>query len=465
MKWHLKGKPYDVQSAAMEKASGKDGFAYFMEMGLGKSAVALNEAVDLVKRGEVDDVSVVCPPSLKSNWAEEITKWEVPLKGHVWPDLPNSNQPTVSIINYEAFSGGAQRGYSHFLNVAKNRRLLMILDESIQIKGPDSIRTKNLLSISPFLSHRRILSGAPITQGPQDAWTQLRFLGALKGSNYYGFRNKFCNMGGFKGKQVIGAKNSAELHELLDCWGFRAKKSDWTDLPPKQYHKREIGLSKVLQSHYFDMETKFITGLQNGSIVEAAQVVTQLLKLQQITSGFINDEFGECHILDENPPKYKELLNILEEISGKVLVFTHFRPTTTLLHKRLQDNYGAAIMIGGMTDSQISAEKKRFNEDSSCRVFVIQADTGKYGHTLLGSAEPNNRCSTTVFYENSYNLDTRLQSEDRNHRHGQDAEMVNYIDLFSSPVDLRAVVALQKKLNIATEVVDGVTHGSLPKLG
>jgi len=459
MQWHLSGLPYEVQQAALNKAEGNSGFGYLMEMGLGKSAVYLNEGVDLIGKGLIDGFGVVCPPSLKTNWMDEVVKWNVPkeIKAYKWPEVPpnDSNRPFMQVINYEAFSGGAQRGYSHFHNVAKKKRLMVGLDESVQIKGNESLRTKNLLALSPFLTHRRIMSGAPVTQGPMDAWAQLRFLGAIKGSSYHGFKTKFCKMGGWMNKKVIGCRYPEELYALFDAHGFRARKEDWTDLPPKVYHTREVGLSEKQRKHYKEMEASFITQVVTDEFIEAAQVVTQLLKLQQISSGFIIDGDKNAHVIDDEPPKYRELLSIAEQVRGKVLVFTHFRHTTTLLHQKLQKDYNAAIMIGG-DDDKNDAEKARFNNDPECRMFVIQLDTGKYGHTLNGGPEPENHCSTSVYYENTFNLDTRLQSEDRNHRHGQQGDMVNYFDLVSSPVDTRAILALQKKLDIASEVVDGI---------
>lgn len=458
MQWHLDGSPYQVQDVALHKAGGSDGFAYLMEMGLGKSAVFLNEAVDLLMKGETDEIAVVCPPSLRLNWRDEVNKWKAPLAVGVWPNtIESSSDPILNVLNYEAISGGAQRGYSFLHERAKSRRLMVGLDESVQIKNHKSVRTRNLLTLSPFLSHRRILSGAPITQGPHDAWAQLRFIGALRNSNYYGFRNRFCKMGGWMGKQVVGTRNSADLYSILDQWGFRARKTDWTDLPEKIFTCREVDLTIRQREAYKEMAEAFVAYV-NGEHVEAAQVVTQLLKLQQITSGFIINENKETLIIEETPPKLKVLHEILDEVTGKVLIFTHFRHTTTQLVKQLQDRCRPALMIGGMGDDAIAEQKRRFEHDSECRAFVIQTTTGKYGHTLLGGEGPNNRCSTTVFYENSFDLDARLQAEDRNHRHGQDRAVV-YVDLVSSPVDTKAIAALQNKLNIASEVVDGVRKG------
>jgi SNF2 family DNA or RNA helicase len=455
MKWLLKGKPYTVQSKALEKCNARPGFGYFMEMGLGKTAVVLAEFTALAAEDKVDGLVVVCPNSIKSDWHNERQKWGVPHPSFVWPDLPDNAKPFMLVMNYEAFSSGVCAGYSYLMQKAKTFRLMVVLDESIQIKNYKSKKTKHLLALAPFLTFKRVLSGAPITQGPHDLWAQLRFLGAVP-INYHAFRYRFCKMGGFMAKQVIGARNEEELSQLIDDWGFRAKKADWTDLPPKlppitRFAEMTTDQKKI----YKEMEKTFIAYI-HGERVESNAVITQLQKLQQITSGFIIPAEGaEPLVIEAEPPKYRELLNILGEVQGKVLVFAHYRYTILSLMKLMSD-FNPAILIGGMEREAIDAEKLKFNKDPSCRLFIIQTTTGKYGHTLLGNVEggnPDNLCSTTVFYENSYSLDNRVQAEDRNHRHGQ-TRAVQYIDLVSSKTDTAAIKALQRKESVADAIVN-----------
>lgn len=452
--WRIKGKPYEVQRRALEKSNGREGFGFLMEMGLGKTATTLNEFMDLLHEDKVDGLVVICPPSLKDVWMKELKEWGVWIDGTVWTHVPSTDKPFILIINYEAFSSGACKGYSYLHKLLQQRRVYVALDESTQIKNPQSVRTKHLLTLAPFCKFRRILSGAPMTQGPHDLWAQLRFIGAIKGMNFYAFRNRFCKMGGWMAKQVVGARNSEELAQILDEWCFRAKKADWTDLPEKIYTVRSAEMSPAQKKAYEVMKRDFILFLSTEQSVEAPQVITQLIKLQQITSGFIIDEHKELFIIEPKPAKLKVLLEVMEEVEGKVLVFAVFRHTISLLKEALGE-YQPAIMVGEddfkRYGTTLDAEKDRFANDPLCRVFIIQTQTGKYGHTLLGSKE--HRCSTSVFYENSYSLDDRLQAEDRNHRYGQDKAVV-YIDMISSPVDAACVNALQKKGNIASEVID-----------
>ena len=458
MSWLLKGEPKEVQTLALTAGYGKPGYAYFLEMGLGKTAVTLAEIEQLRRADLIDGAIVVCPPSLKENWAEEIEKWGLQdVRCSVWPKHNVSDDFDINILNYESLSSGSQAGKDFIQTTCLKQRIYLVLDESTQIKNNQSKRTKSLLGLSKYASFKRILSGLPMVQGPQDIWAQLKFLGALKGVNFYAFRNRYCRMGGWMGKQVVGPKNESGLSSLLQEWSFRATKDEWTDLPPKLPPViRKVELSKIESKHYKEMEKDFVTWVKGTESVEAPQVITKLLKLQQISSGFINDEMGNPVPLVDMPSKAKELQMVLEESSGKVLVFCHFNYSVTLLRDVLAKQYNPALMVSKAMQKEFGVtmqeEKKKFEHDSSCRVFIVQTTTGKYGHTLLGGPGPD-RCKNVVFYENSYSLDDRVQAEDRPHRHGQD-QPVSYTDLVCSPTDKKAIVALQRKFGVADTIIN-----------
>ena len=197
--WHLKGTPYAVQTKALDKANGRRGFAFFMEMGLGKTATAYNEFLDLYSMDLVEVMVIVCPQSLKEVWATEAEEWEVPIKVDIWPAVPNS--PTVLAINYEAILG---KGGKFLEKILQNSKVYLVLDESIHVKNPQAKRTKRMIKLSAEAEYVRILSGAPIVKSPLDIWGQFRCIGQLVGKNQYAFRNRFCVMGGYLGKQIVG---------------------------------------------------------------------------------------------------------------------------------------------------------------------------------------------------------------------------------------------------------------------
>lgn len=451
MTWLLKGEPFEAQETAlMRTANEPHGYAYFMEMGLGKTAVIIAEFMKLAREQKVDKLVVVCPNSLKKNWAREIQDWtDNTLTCGVWPDTtPNKTH----VLNYEAFSGGARKGESFVRDLCEESRVMLVLDESTQIKNNQSVRTKSLLGTSRMAEYTRILSGAPMVQGPQDIWAQLKFIGEFRGVNFYQFRNRYCRMGGYMGKKIVGPNPDTigEIHRILDRCAFRARKEDWLDIPPKMYYTRDIDQSPAQKRHYKSMVQDFVT-LINGEEIEAAMVITQMGKLQQISSNFVYDEAGKVQKIDGPNHKLNEIKQILEEIEGRAIIVTYFTHSTENLLEELE-GYGAVGIYGGLSDDEIEQAKKEFNEGEA-RVIVCQSSAAKYGHTLLGSKDLP--CHTTIFYENSFSLDDRIQIEDRNHRIGQ-KHGVNIIDLPSSGVEMKVIKALQQKQDISEAIIDAI---------
>lgn len=450
--WQIKGKPFEAQIEALNRTKHEPhGFAYFMEMGLGKTAVTLAEFVKLKNDGKVDVLVIACPHSLKQNWADEVKFWtEGGLTTSIWPKFEDAD---VYIFNYEAFSVGGRTGEAALRGLCGKKRVYLALDESTQIKKHNSVRTKSLLGTARMCSYTRILSGAPMVQGPQDIWAQLKFIGAMKGINFFQFRNRFCLMGGYMGKKIIGANpvSVSELHRILDTCSFRAKKMDWLDIPEKTYFTRTIEMSPQQKRHYKSMLVDFITYV-NGQEVDAAMVVTQMGKLQQISSNFVYDEDGVPRDLGGPNRKLNEIKQILDdEIDGKLIVVSYFAHSTQVLLSELEE-YGVVGIYGGQSSEEIAAAKEDFNRGDA-RVIVCQESAAKYGHTLLGTEDMP--CCTTVFYENSFSMDDRVQIEDRNHRIGQ-RFTVNIIDMVCSDIEAKVIKALQQKQDIAEAIIDAI---------
>jgi hypothetical protein len=269
-------------------------------------------------------------------------------------------------------------------------------------------------------------------------------------------------MGGFKMKQVIGAQNEEILAELISPHVFRATKSDWTNLPSKLYSQREYDLPPNMRAMYKQMENEFVLWLENGDDVSVNAAITKYIKLAQISSGFIIREDGGVEELvdPKSNPRVSLLKEIIErEVTGKVVVAYHHRHTLDILKEVLRD-CNPAIIQGGLSEYSIRLEKDKFNKQPECRVLLAQIRASKYGHTLLGGPEPENRCSTMIFFENTYSLDDRSQVEDRIHRHGQTSNGVLYIDMFGTSLDYRVNRALQRKEGIFQSVFRATSSSS-----
>jgi len=452
--------PHPVQIEALKRSNGALGFAYFMEQGLGKTYTSYLDFKDRLAERNATRMVVFCPNSFKSGWVDDAYDSGIgdDFDFHVYESGSWANdaflrreykKPPVMIMNYEAArTDAAQEVVKKF---TANRNVFCVADESIQIKTHNSLTTRSLLELGKEMRYTRILSGKPVTQGPHDLWAQMRFIKQLNGRNFYAFKTAFCKMGGFKMKQVVGVQNEDILAELIERHIFRATKAQWTDLPPKTYTAREYKLSPEMKRMYDQMYNDFVLWLNEDENVSVDAAITKYIKLAQIQCGWIYDEAGKFRELVPiaNNPRLNLLDDVISnEIVGKTIVVYHHRPVYDMLMGKF-DHLNPAWIKGQMSPDEISAQKVRFNNDPNCRTIFLQDVASKYGHTLLGHGDGSeHRCFTTLFFENSYSLDTRSQIEDRNHRHGQTADSVSYIDLIGTPLDRDAVRALQRKENV-----------------
>lgn len=451
----------EVQKTALNASSLMPGFAFYMEMGLGKTLTALTEFLGLVNNGrQVSRLVVVCPNSFKGGWVDEIKKHNLNLHPYSFESgadfyhqqflKTDFDKPPVLIVNYEAIRSDETR--TLIRKFVGSRDAMIVLDESVQIKTYNSLQTKAALKLAPLFKYKRILSGKPVTQGPHDLWAQMKFIGANVG-NFYPFKTTFCKIGGFKSKKVVGTQNEELLASKIEKYIFRASKKDWTDLPPKLYTSREYKLTPKMAQQYKSMEDDFVLWLNDTENVAVDAFITKYIKLAQIQSGFIIKENGDIEELvpPEQNPRFKLVREILEEVPGKAIIPYIHKYTLSLLERSLHD-YNPAYIKGGMMPEEIKVQGDKFNKDPSCRVMLAQTRASKYGFTWLGGSELENRCSTMIFAENSYSLDDRSQIEDRMHRHGQVADSCLYVDVWGTALDKRVTAALQAKESISQAV-------------
>lgn len=453
-----------IEALRRSAAAPTRGFGWFMQQGLGKTFTSLEDFRRKVEAREATRKVVLCPNSFKGGWPEEAAKQGMGdyFDFHVFESGSRSNRafvrkdfdrPPVLIINYEAIR--SEETQEIVRDFTYGRNAYISADESVQIKGHESAQTKAAIQLAQYFTFRRLLSGKPAPQGPDDLWSQLRFIGLLSGFGFYPFRYAFCKMGGFKGKKVLGAKKGSEqdLADLMDPHVFWAKKSDWTDLPPKTYTTREYELDPVSAAQYKSMEHDFVLWLESAGIEVAVDIaLAKYAKLQQIQCGFIIDENRNPHELVSvaKNARLQLLLQLLrDEVEGKATIPYINKYVFDILFSALSEaGYNPAYIKGGMSPEEVSAQKRKFNGDNSSRVILLQTKAAKYGHTLLGGPEPINRCATNIFFQNSYSLDDRDQIEDRNHRNGQTADKVLNIDLVGTDMDRSAIGALQRKESV-----------------
>ena len=469
MNYKFKTKPFAHQLKALEISHNKEVFAYFMEMGTGKSKVLIDNVSMLYDAGKINGVLIVAPKGVYKNWADsEISTHmvdHIDKKVVVWQSLINEKQQKklntlfetgedlhILIMNVEALS--TKKGIDFAKRFLSCHKALTAIDESTTIKNPSAKRTKNILTLSDLSKYRRILTGSPVTKSPLDLYTQCKFLDPwlLGEQSYYSFRVRYAMMrtANFNGRSVqivVGYRNLPELSEKIKPFSYRVLKDDCLDLPDKTYMKRIIQLTDEQDKIYKQMKQQALATL-NGKMLTTKNVVTQLMRLQQITSGHFTSDDGEIQIVKNN--RIKELTNILDEISGKVVIWAHWRYDIKTIVEHLKKEYGDNSVVtyyGNTSDEdRQKAIREIQNPDSKVRFIVGTPQTAGFGITLTGA-------STMIYYSNGYDLEKRQQSEARIDRIGQTKNMT-YIDIIcEKTVDERIVKALRRKVNIATEIM------------
>jgi len=469
MNYKFKTKPFAHQLKALEMSWDKKVFAYFMEMGTGKSKVLIDNMSILYDKGHINGVLIIAPKGVYKNWfdseipthmANHIEKtmvlWESSAGKSKEKELDtlfkSSYDLHILIMNVEALSTKKGKQFAEkFLSCHKT---LMAIDESTTIKNPGAIRTKTIIDLGHNTKYKRILTGSPVTKSPLDLFTQCAFLDPwlLDHQSYYSFKTRYAitkqiNVSGRMVQIVVGYRNLGELSEKIKPFSHRVLKDDCLDLPPKTYMKRTIQLSEEQSKVYKQMKEIALATL-NGKLTTTHNVITQLMRLHQITCGHFKSDDGTTQTLKSN--RLDELMDVLSEMEGKAVIWAHYRYDIEVIVEAIKKEYGDKSVVtyygDTSTDDRQKAIKLIQDPKSEVRFIVGTPQTGGYGITLTGA-------STMIYYSNGYDLEKRQQSEARIDRIGQEKPMT-YIDIIAEgTVDEKIVKALRTKVNIATEIM------------
>jgi SNF2 family DNA or RNA helicase len=469
MDYKFKTKPYKHQLTALEKSWSKKEYGYFMEMGTGKSKVLVDNMAMLYDKGKINGALIIAPKGVYTNWLSQ----EIPnhLVDHIkpkmvlWTALTSKTKDKeyqqlfkpdfdlhILIMNVEALS--TKKGVEFAYKFLRSHKTLMTVDESTTIKNPSAKRTKNILLLGKQAQYRRILTGSPVTKSPLDLYSQCSFLNEnlLDHASYYSFRNRYAimidrNFGGRR-VQIVGSyQRLEELESKLKAFSYRVQKADCLDLPKKIFINRTVDLTPEQKSAYATMKSAALAQLK-GKMATAPHVLTQLMRLHQITCGHLKSDDGEITNFKHN--RIEELIDVIDEMEGKVIIWANYVHDIEQITKELQKEYGEGCVVqyyGKVSSEDRQTAIKKFQDPkSNVKYFIGNTQTGGYGITLTAA-------SNVIYYSNSYDLEKRLQSEDRAHRIGQH-KPVTYVDLIAEKtVDEKIIKALRKKINIASEVM------------
>lgn len=484
----MKTKGMAHQVEALRRMANRDAFALFMEQGTGKTWTLLADSERLYSSGKIDAIFVIAPKGVHTNWVnrEIPAHMDAPVIARAWRSgagkkamarleelfrpREDGETPPLRVLSMNIDAIMTKEGSAFARRFLTATRALFIIDESSRIKNPDTGRTKAVLKLRTLAAYARIATGTPITNAPVDVFSQMEFLesGLLGTTSYRAFvaeyaelmnnnhpmmqnmirRNPRAAQAQIIARNPDGSprwRNLEKLQKLLEPHSFRVLKRDCLDLPEKIYKVHPFELNADQLKAYALMRDEL--RIEIGEEVLTVNALAALVKLQQITSGFtIPPGGGDPLYISEKNPRLAALLDLVEDLSGQFIVWARFREELFTVAAALRKaGLRVAEYHGGVNtaDREIAVDSFQAGEAD---VFVGQPQSGGIGLTLTNA-------ESVIYYSNDFNLETRLQSEDRAHRIGTRHNVV-YIDLVASgTIDESIARALQRKSDVAANVL------------
>jgi hypothetical protein len=371
----MKTKPFQHQLTAFERSKDMAAFALFMEMGTGKTKVAIDTAGHLFTEQKIDALLVIGNKGSYRNWVDNeipahlpgdipryVTYWDSaaskPLQ-ETYEDImrPGGYFLRVLVMNVESLA--FKRSFALAEKFCKAFATMLVVDESTTVKNPGAARSKVAAKLGALCRYRRIMTGEPITNSPLDLYAQCEVLGQglLGFRSYYAFRAVYADMvqisaGQRAFKKIVGYKNLDNLTRSIQAWSYRVKKEDCLDLPPKVYLTHTVELTDEQRALYDRLREDALAEL-NGELVTAPLVITKLLRLHQVVCGHLTDDTGTVHDVKNN--RLDALLDVVEETAGKVIIWATYRRDITAIHDALAKAYGLEAVVTPRTGKMPSS--------------------------------------------------------------------------------------------------------------
>lgn len=449
---------YDHQKKALSISCERNAYAYLLEMGLGKTAIAIANAGYLYMRKKVAAVLIIAPKGVHRQWTEqEIPKHldkRIKFKTFTWGDkfdkISNGGSLLFFSINIDAIR--TDRGFDiceQFLSTYKGRNM-MIVDEGHLIKNGSTDRTRAAFKLGALSTYRRLLTGTPIAKSIIDAWSQFKFLDErITGHKYMtSFRARYCIMGGWENKQIVGQKNTDEFFRLIQPHSFRRTKVEVLNLPPKTYIQRQYEMSDETRKHYKSLQNTFMTMFDDGTITDVPNPAVCALRLQQILCGFLPMEDGTMKEISHE--RVDALLEIVAQVKGQIVIWARFKEDIKRIEKALIKVYGkdcCKTYTGATKEKDRGIIRAQFNR-GEFPYLLSNPQAGGTGNDLPGKDR------SAIYYSYSHRSLDRWQSEDRIHRIGTSGT-VNIFDLVAArSVDKGILANLRQKRDISSLTLD-----------
>ena len=439
--------PWPHQIEALEFVSSKAGSMLAMDMGTGKSRVV----VDLVAKKDYRRVLVLAPLSVVGNvWPGEFDKHApglldvLPLAGktvrtrqELAAKAIDSGRPTAVVLNYDAVWRQPFADWA----MAQSWDLLVI-DESHRIKAPGGVASRYCSRLSDRVPHRVALTGTPMSHSPLDIYAQFRALDKkVYGTSFTRFKSRYAIMGGFNRMLVVAYQREAELRDLFYSRAYRVESGDVLDLPDTLAVNLKCDLGREGRRLYDEMADEFVADVEGGQVT-AANALSRLLRLQQITSGYGRRDDGTD--VEVDTAKARVLDDILTDIGREpVVVFCRFRHDLDVVHR--------AAAKAGLPSYEVSGRRKDL-ADWTGGVLAVQIQAGGLGLDLT-------LARYAIYYSLGFSLGDYNQSMARLHRPGQ-SRPVEYIHILASDtVDETVMDALARREAVIDHILQEARDG------
>lgn len=487
MTYDYKTKPYEHQKELFERTRELQNYALWWEMGVGKTKPVIDTIAERFLAGELNGALVLAPKAVAPNWVNDELPVHMPdgvmkrAKVFLWNTSKANNkgyqadlakflktpddQLAILVMSYDGImterKPGAKTGLKKGKEAAKDllskRKCMFALDESARIKNPAAKRTKRVVAAGKHAHMRRIMTGTPVSNSPFDVYAQLQFLDpdiwkGIGAGSFAAFKAMFGvwieherKDNGMRFKQLVDYQNMVQLNQIVDQCGDRLLKDDVLDLPPKLYKRMTFDMSTPQRELYEKLRDEFMVWVEGGEMITAPLAITRMLRLQQVTSGYCPIDDGGMVLIEPNP-RLDLMADIIEDIPHQAILWHKFQYDGDLITKMLDAKKLSYVTYDGRTsqdDREVNREKFKAGD---AQFFVANPAAAGEGLTLTAA-------KTCVYYNTSYRLGDRLQSEDRAHRAGMDDKPVQYIDLAArGTIDVQILRALRTKNDLAAQV-------------
>jgi SNF2 family DNA or RNA helicase len=460
LNWKAQTKPWAHQQRAAEFIKPMEAAYLALDMGTGKTLVAINEILET----EAQQTLIISPLSVLDVWVDEfkihcsearmphvcvLTKPTTEGKAKEAKRAQGlagaEGRPLIVLVNYES----AWRGELGAWLLGQHWDMV-ILDEAHKCKGNSTQVSRWAARLHHSAARRLCLSGTPLPNNQLDAFGQYRFLDpALFGSNFTKFKAKYCRMGGYGGYEITEWLHQDEFKMRMDAITFRVDKSV-LDLPSTMCIDRYCTLEPDSEAArvYRDVKNEFVADVQSG-VVTAANALTRLFRLQQITSGFVGVEgHGEQWLGDHKRDLLHEVLEGIDP-SEPVVVFCRFRrdlESVRYVAEKLGRSWGE---LSGERNDLVAGKLPE-----GIKVLGVQIQAGGLGVNLIAARY-------CVFYSVGFSLADYEQAKARVHRGGQ-TRAVTYVNLIAKgTVDRQVYHALAEKKEAVDEIMDAIKRGEV----